>query len=529
MINNSPFDEHFKKQFGNYKPEVPPQVWENIMAEKEKRKPVGFFFNTRNGKLLIAALLLLLAGGGYLFLQNNTPGNTEQHTGSVNNVNSTEKTNGLSQRNTNAINEPTSGSVSTGTNATAQTPAEGTTHNNNNNIIEENTVATGTGNTVKNASTSRQHDEAVNENGKLTVTTNRNTEKEIRTASNNSHHPNPEHARNAVANAGNEDTDANDGNESMSTKRNTKAKSAAKHRLKTDSPDAEGLSQDATEEKNTSENDIAVSSLTKSWLDVNSNPFDKTFSLSIKELKMPAYTIPCPGVIRNEAANTSYFDVYGGPDYVFRTFNDTANSTYLKKRKESTRFTSAFSIGIRYTKVFGNGLSFRTGINYSQINEQFKYAQSHIVQNVYELGPVGDTIGSYATTGTRYKTTRNRYKTVDIPLTLGYEFGNKKLRTNINAGVIFNAYSWQKGDVLDSALQPVSITTGKTNSAYQFKTNVGIGFTAAASFYYHVTGKMYLLGEPYFRYNFSPANKSGITLKQKYTTVGLRLGVRIDF
>ena len=107
--------------------------------------------------------------------------------------------------------------------------------------------------------------------------------------------------------------------------------------------------------------------------------------------------------------------------------------------------------------------------------------------------------------------------------------GNNRLRANINAGIILNAYSWQKGDVLDNTYQPVNITTGKANSPYQFKTNVGLGFTGAVSFYYKLSSHLHFLAEPYFRYNLSAANKADITLKQKFTTTGLRLGLRFDF
>jgi hypothetical protein len=174
-------------------------------------------------------------------------------------------------------------------------------------------------------------------------------------------------------------------------------------------------------------------------------------------------------------------------------------------------------------------MSFRTGINYSQINEKFKYAEGNIIQMVYITNGNGDTIGNYATTGTRYKTTFNKFRTIDVPLLIGYELGNGKLHANFNAGAMVNVYSWQKGDVLDSSFKPVNITTGKNSSAYQFKTNVGIGFLGSISVYYKLTERLHLLAEPYFRYNFSPASKSELSLKQKYNTAGMRLGVRFDF
>jgi hypothetical protein len=58
---------------------------------------------------------------------------------------------------------------------------------------------------------------------------------------------------------------------------------------------------------------------------------------------------------------------------------------------------------------------------------------------------------------------------------------------------------------------------------------MGIGFIGAVSVYYKLTNRLHLLAEPYFRYNFSPASKADLTLKQKFTTAGLRIGLRLDF
>lgn len=242
----------------------------------------------------------------------------------------------------------------------------------------------------------------------------------------------------------------------------------------------------------------------------------------------PIFFLPdCP-IEKDASGNKKYFEFYGGPDYAFRTLQDTANSDYLQKRKESSAFKSAFSAGVRYTKVFNNSMSVRGGVNYSQINEKFTVNQGNIIQVVYIINNNGDTIGSYTTTGTRHKTTINRYRSIDIPVSIGYEMGNGKLHVNVNAGAVINLYSWQKGDVLDTAGNPVSITTGKGSPQYQFKTNAGVGFIGAVSVYYKLNDRLHLMAEPYFRYNFTPMNNEGSTLKQKYQTAGLRLGIRLD-
>ncbi len=241
-----------------------------------------------------------------------------------------------------------------------------------------------------------------------------------------------------------------------------------------------------------------------------------------------SYLPDCPGFEKDAAGNKKYLEFYAGPDYAFINLKDTANSAYLQKRKESTKFSYAYSAGIRYTKVFNNSMSVRGGINYSQINEKFTFAQGNLIQITYIINAAGDTIGSYTTTGTRYKTTINKYRSIDVPVVIGYELGNGKLHANINAGVVVNIYSWQKGEVLDTAYQPVNITTGKNSSAYSFKTNAGLGFTGAVSVYYKLNDRIHIMAEPYFRYNLSPMNKENITLKQKYQTAGLRFGIRLD-
>lgn len=270
----------------------------------------------------------------------------------------------------------------------------------------------------------------------------------------------------------------------------------------------------------------------------NARELSGTEILNSKNIKLP----DCPTIEKNAAGNKKYWEVYLGPDYAFdnyKSYGDTASNNYLQKRKASTKFASAFSAGVRYTKVFNNGTSVRAGVNYTQVNEKFLYFNPNEIKYVTVITTrviiraPGDTIYindtlQYQQTGTRIKTTYNRYRNIDIPLVIGYELGNGKIHANINAGVIINVYSWYKGDVLDTLYQPVTITTGKGNSAYQFKNNIGVGFLGSVSVYYKMTDKLHLVLEPYFRYNLSPMSKENLNLQQKYHIAGLRAGVRFD-
>ena len=528
MINNSPFDDHIKKQFGNYRPEVPPHIWQNILAQKKERKPGGFLFNLRGKRFtLILLLLIATAGGALLFntiYKNNSGG--KALSGDQSSIAQTtikdenNRANSLKKESKEGINSQKNKS----TNKESSVLAQPVHANDDIALLKKSTAdrqsQSVAGNEKTNVSTSVTSIKAVNiknvRSGRV------NGLLAIRTAGNNAKNKDSRYASSTYFN-----TDGDNNN--ISSPKNKTKRIAGKAALVMQSPEPETSAsiQDLDAAFATSADSGNEVPVENRYLNLNNKNLEKTFSFNVKSLNLPSYKIPCPGG-KNRNGNR-YFEIYGGPDYAFRSFNDTANSTYLQKRKQSTRVSSAFSFGLRYTKVFANGISFRTGLNYSQVNEKFKFEQGHIVQLNYMINEYGDTTGSYASTGTRYKTTHNRYRTIDIPLLIGYETGNERFRANFNAGFIVNAYSWQKGDVLDSAYQPVNITTGKSTSAYQFKTNVGLGVTGGVSLYYRLSGKLYFLAEPYFRYNFSAANKADITLKQKYTTLGLRLGLKIDF
>ena len=478
-MNNSPLEEHIKEKLGNYSPDVPPHIWENIMAKKERKKPVGFWFSFLNRNLLLLLFGIALTTTLILYKTVLSPDKnkiiaTRQPVQQLNNK--TQNVSGNKSTTPGKISIPAIENKSSQENSV-----------NNNNIV---TTAN------NDFSLAAKNKPLGNNKTNLPVTSPENIINEL---------PEP--------------ITKNNFNHTRSNKKTTNNKGLAAISLK----NAEASPEEITEANS---NNLLLNRLTLNPEMLGSK---NIFNTTVKKINNPHLDIPCPKAEKNAAGNKKYVEVYAGPDYAFRNLTDTANSTYLQKRKESTTFTSAFSAGVRYTKVFNNGMSFRTGINYSQINEKFKFAEANIIQKIYIINSNGDTTGSYTATGTRYKTTYNKFRTLDIPLTIGYELGNGRLHANFNAGVIVNLYSWQQGDVLDTSYKPVNITTGKTASPYQFKSNIGIGFLGAVSVYYKLTDKWHIFAEPYFRYNLSPVSKSELTFKQKYHTAGIRLGVRLDF
>ncbi len=465
MSNNKLFDDNIKDQFSDYTPSVHPRIWENIVAERKKRRPAGFWFTFFNGRniLLLTALLIAGASGAYL----------------------------LSKKA--EVKQQDSVAIAAG----EKTPVGTTDANADNKNIKSNEE-------VINNTDDKKTMVPVN-NTAVDATINTNSNVALATTS-------------ASAKIKMSSILAQPAEKYFSSKSKKKKPTFAINDY--DITDADLNYTDKTLEEFYLKR-LQFANLQKEEAEKN--------ALTLKKRFLPNVFLPdCPAIEKDAAGNKTYVEVYAGPDIAFSNISDTGNSAYLQKRKESTKFSSAYSAGLRYTKVFNNGISVRTGVNYSQINEKFTFVQGNLVQITYIIDANGDTTGSYITTGTRYKTTYNKFKTIDVPLLIGYEMGNGKLHANINAGVIVNIYSWQKGEVLDASYQPVNITTGKTNSPYQYKTNIGMGFMAAASFYYKLNEKLHVLAEPYFRYSLSPMSKENLTFKQKYNTAGLRLGLRVD-
>lgn len=471
MNTNRQFDDHIKEQFNNYAPGVHPRIWEKIIAEKNKKRPVGFWvsmFNPRNKLLLIGLIIALSSGGAWLYYKHDIAAKktTSNKTKEKNNG----KNPGNRKDNYAALTAPVD------------------QHSNKVNTNELTAVPPVPGRLITPDNFSSGNSPFLSDKGK--------TQTSI-TA------PLPE-------------TDSENEPKVKAGKFYTGLGNVL---VNTTSPALE-------EDEYPAQGGTLLGRLI-----FNAEKYTEKRKTGNKQETLrfnPVVFLPdCP-IEKDAAGNKKYFEFYAGPDYAFLSLQDTGNSTYLQQRKESTKFRSGYSAGVRYTKVFNNSMSVRGGVNFSQINEKFTFNQGNIVTVTYIINANGDTIGSYTTTGSRYKRTINRYRSIDIPIMIGYELGNGKLHANINAGPVINIYSWQKGDVLDASGNPVSITTGKNSSPYQFKTNAGIGFMGAVSVYYKLNDRLHLMAEPYFRYNLGQMNKESITLKQKYQTAGLRLGIRLD-
>jgi hypothetical protein len=191
-----------------------------------------------------------------------------------------------------------------------------------------------------------------------------------------------------------------------------------------------------------------------------------------------------------------FFDVYASPDIPFSQIT-TGNEYLLQLRKQIEKMQLSYTIGIKLGRSFGKHFSGKIGFQYSQINAKFSDSMARDMHN--------------------------RYRSVDFPALIGYTIGMNHFNATINAGIIYNIYSWYQGTILDTA-GPVDIHDGNV-----YKQHTGFSLYFGLSFMKQLDNRWQLFAEPYFRYRLSSMANEDRSFTQKINIAGLSLGLRYNF
>ncbi|MBN8718347.1 MAG: PorT family protein [Sediminibacterium magnilacihabitans] len=248
----------------------------------------------------------------------------------------------------------------------------------------------------------------------------------------------------------------------------------------------------------------------------------------------------CPSARGGRYVNPDwYVEMYASPDLAFKSEqNVSATPQYMQRKDSSESSQLGFSVGVRLVKPFSDNLVLKAGLQYGQINQQFTYRSENeiktttvITQRQIIRGP-GDTVLVNDTSvlrqiGYRNNTVTNHFRTIDVPVTIGYQFGRDEddFRVGVNAGVIFNLSSWYQGVVLDKSLATVPIDKASTAV---YKSNIGMGLYTSISFMKRLGENSQLFFEPYFRYNLSNITADQAAYTQKFHVGGLSIGLRYN-
>ncbi len=228
-----------------------------------------------------------------------------------------------------------------------------------------------------------------------------------------------------------------------------------------------------------------------------------------------------------------YVDLMVSPDLAFSDLEArNANfEDYAKSRRETESFVFAYSGGVRLSLEAANGLAFRTGINYSQVNEKFTYFNGTERREITE--PVRDNQGNIigydtiVTVGERYKVSRNTYRMLDIPFIVGYEMDMGKFGLSVNGGAYLNLLFRQSGDFLSpETLTPTPLNPEDPNSVSVFKRQAGVGYYGSVALTYATKSGLELLIEPHFKMFPNSVTQDQFAVQQRHMNAGIFMGIR---
>ena len=171
-------------------------------------------------------------------------------------------------------------------------------------------------------------------------------------------------------------------------------------------------------------------------------------------------------------------DLYVSPDYP------------IDYGEEYVTGKLSYTAGLRLNRSFGNRFSGKIGIQYSKLNYNF--------------------------TDSNRRSGTDQMRSLDLPVLAGYSWGNKSFGMTINAGVVFNLYSWSRGDSL-------------SYSSYYFKTNTGLSLYLGIHLEKQIKDQLSFFAEPYYRYRLSSMTVSTVYFLKFIDVAGVSFGVRYYF
>lgn len=162
---------------------------------------------------------------------------------------------------------------------------------------------------------------------------------------------------------------------------------------------------------------------------------------------------------RNAKQGWYSLEIGGGPSYACRNLS---GGNYLL-RNESEKAMISFQTNVKVNYHLNNKFSVQSGITIETRNEKLNYNHSELQKKLVEtprtitvfhpvLPPKNITVidSSYVNQTIKYDFENiNKYTTFNIPVLIGYNFGNSKLQYRIAAGTLINVISFNNAKIVE--------------------------------------------------------------------------------
>ena len=229
---------------------------------------------------------------------------------------------------------------------------------------------------------------------------------------------------------------------------------------------------------------------------------------------------------------------YAGYSIISRDLSSTVDSLpapeVLNLRRESEKLLEAQSYGLNAAFTHRSGFSLSVGGQYTLLTERYDNNKTEmridstegVVQRIVDLnGDTTDIIGMIPqkTTITFEKQIYNRYRLLDIPVLIGYEGGRDAWKFGVQAGVIANLSLTTSGQVRNSRTEDLDIGARQNEI---FKDKAGLSYYFGGVIRYEILENTELSLAPNVRIFSQSFTVDDYILRQKYTLLGLQLGLR---
>jgi len=481
------FDKYIKDNLYNYESPVPEGLWDRIVADKDKKKPtpIPFWKNGYFQSAIIAVIAFAILGAAnwYTNRNTNTSASTTQKETPLVKTTSLDNTASISTKNTNV---------------TATIPATLTKQEENKTVASLGFSAATTKKSYDKKNVGSPIDQSIAKFSKTLVHTG-NIPTELA--------PSSKTESNAIA---------------------INSTVAEKH-----------IGNNNSETSNTDNSQInQVNEIDNHYFERGSI-LTKTTSLLTNKLVSKTLTDSKKTITAIHLPNTSaknwFVELYASPDYDIKKVNTSgANSLYTQALDTAQKLSGGFTVGVRISKNLNNHFSLKSGIQFKEITERFRYKQfeSKSLTVVTERSYVnndGATISNkdtttYVQTGYRLMTSFNIYKQIEIPVIASYQIGSNKWHFSANGGIIANIASFYEGKTFDNSLNIAPLSTTQQNGV--LKSTVNLSAYAGVSFLYDIGKNFDAFAEPYCKYGLSNSSNASFSFGQRFNSIGLNLGIR---
>lgn len=227
-------------------------------------------------------------------------------------------------------------------------------------------------------------------------------------------------------------------------------------------------------------------------------------------------------------------EFYGSIDGIQKNLTAISeNQEYITNRKNSQKQQEGYRAGVRAKFYLFQNFNIKLGIEAGLTKERFQRETTEtiteikpdqllekIIKNdttiyIYGDAPVTSLITTAWDVG-------NSYRSLDIPMTIGYEFIFKKLTYGIDIGASYNILYDFKGYLIDTNDMPVSTPD-------YFKSKINTSMLGGLSINYQMKDNYYLFAFTSIKHNLKNINNTINEAEQKNTRLGIGIGIGYNF